>query len=115
MVRSHVRPLMIEINSEFASRFRFCRRIVPEEGVDLNSLDQNWVEKLKRGAGGRGDIILRKPQTQVPKGFVVVEEVKNYQVLKVDKSRNRKAVHVCNKSEAQGFIKGMSVRWINLD
>ena len=115
MVRSHVRPLMVEINSEFASRFRFCRRIVPEEGADLKCLDPNWVEKLNRGINGRGDVILRKPQTQVPKGFKVVQEVKDGEVLRVDTENDRKAVHVCNKLEARGFIDGISFRWIKLD
>ena len=102
---------MIELNPERQHGVFYCRRIIPEDDVDLSTLDRDWVRKLNRGAGGRGDLILRNPRTQIPKGFKLVEEVSDGEVLGNDPYLGQK-VHVCNKEKASGFEKGMAVKWV---
>jgi len=110
---------MLEINFDntLFRNMRPCRRIVLEEGVDLEKIDSAWRKKLERGSGSgkRGDIILSRPQTKVPARFKVVEEIKEGEDMGLSHreigGQEMKAVHICH-----GFVgfsrRGMKFKWV---
>lgn len=95
---------------------RPCRRIVLDDDAVLEQIDSAWRDKLLKGAGGRGDIILSKSTTQIPKGFKVVEEVAEGTDLGKRKTdfegrETHKAIHVCHNPR-HGSLDGMKYRWV---
>ncbi len=114
---------MIEFNFDnpLARQIRACRRIVLQNGVDVNSIDPAWREKLIKGtigSGGRSDIILSNPKTEVPKGFKVVAQMEDgqdmgYPTNDFDKVQKR-AVHICH-GHGKFDGNGMKYRWVPVE
>lgn len=88
---------------------------MPEEDFDLNKMDPAWREKLNKSGGfGRGDIVLSKSQTQVPKGFKVVETIEegaDMGLAREYSGKKYKAVHVC-KNPRDGDVDGFKYKLV---
>lgn len=102
---------------------RFCRRIVPDGNPIFDSCYREKLERSREGTGGRNDLILRRKNTQLPRGFMVVEEIQEGADVTgvVVRSRisplpeGKRAVHVCNKQAPGrgGIVDGMAYRWVD--